>query len=96
MLINTTFVLFLSLIIITLFIGALVFLFLKSQTIYEKIQIINTFNSLATVFIAIYCYYINKPEYIDLALSYAVLSFIGILGFKKYFELNSTKQNSTK
>lgn len=91
MLINTTFVLFASLVVITLFISALIFLFFKSKTIYEKIQIINTFNSLATIFIGVYCYYINKPEYIDIALCYAVLSFISILGLKKYFELNNTK-----
>ncbi len=95
MLVNTTLILFYALIVIALFIGAIIFLFLKSKTIYEKIQIINTFNSLATVFIAIYFYYIKKPEYVDIALSYAVLSFIGILGLKKYFELNTTtKENN--
>jgi multicomponent Na+:H+ antiporter subunit F len=92
MLINPTIVLFTSLIVIIIFISLLIFLFLKSKTIYEKIQIMNTFNSLATVFIAIYCYYINKPEYIDIALAYAVLSFVSILGLKKYFELNNKKQ----
>lgn len=94
MLINTTIVLFCSLLIITFLISGVIFLFLRIRNIYEKIQLINTFNSLSTMFIAIYCYYINKPEYIDIALCYAILSFITILGLKKYFQLNRTKQDN--
>ncbi|MCL2567573.1 MAG: monovalent cation/H+ antiporter complex subunit F [Alphaproteobacteria bacterium] len=88
MIIDTKIILFAGLIVIVLLIMTLLFAFFKAKNIYEKIQIIAPFNNLCAVFIAIYCYYIGKPEYIDLALAYAVLSFIGILGLKKYFEIN--------
>ncbi|MDR0484447.1 MAG: hypothetical protein LBH40_04150 [Alphaproteobacteria bacterium] len=90
--IDTKIILFFSLICITLLIIALIFLFFRSKTIYEKIQIIGPFNNLGAIFIAVYFYYMDKPQYIDLALVYAILSFISILGLKKYFELATKKK----
>ncbi|MDR2008705.1 MAG: hypothetical protein LBQ34_07025 [Alphaproteobacteria bacterium] len=91
MLINTQIVLFIALLALALLIVALLFAFFKAKNIYEKIQVISPFNNLCAIFIAVYCYYIGKPEYIDLALAYAVLSFISILGLKKYFEISLKK-----
>ncbi|MFL1781255.1 pH regulation protein F [Candidatus Hepatincolaceae symbiont of Richtersius coronifer] len=72
--------------------GFLVFLFIKRKTLPLKIQLVNCLNSLIIILIALYAYYINKPEYIDIALLYAVLNYISIVAISKYLQHNFLKK----
>ncbi len=78
-------ILFIAMIIILTLILVMIILLLKSKNIYIRLQNVNVINSLSVILIALYCYYIDKPEYIDLALLYATLSFLTMLGLRKYF-----------
>jgi multicomponent Na+:H+ antiporter subunit F len=78
----------LGLVVILLLMFAVLILFFKQKNILNKIQLANVFNSLIIIIIAIFCYAFNKPEYIDIALLYGVLSYIGVLATSKYLIAN--------
>ena len=77
---------FISLCVISVLIFICVLYFFKQKDIILRIQLVNVLNSFIIIFIAIYCYYIKKPQYIDIALAYAVINYVGILALSKYFK----------
>jgi multicomponent Na+:H+ antiporter subunit F len=84
-------VILISMLTISFLMLVLLILFMKYKDITLQIQIANSFNSLIVIMIALYCYYINKPEYIDIALLYVVISYVSIIATRKYFQLNGKK-----
>ena len=86
-------VLLTAMIIISFLMLVLLILFMKQKDITLQIQVANSFNSLVVIIITLYCYYINKPDYIDIALLYAVISYVAIIALRKYFQLNSKKDS---
>lgn len=75
-----------ALLVISALICTCVILFIINKEVIAKIQVTSAINSLIIIFIAIFCYYLNRPEYIDIALLYALLSFGSILVFKRFFD----------
>lgn len=75
-----------ALLVISTLICICVILFVISNDVIGRIQVTSAINSLIIMFIAIFCYYLNRPEYIDIALLYALLSFVSILAFKRFFD----------
>ncbi|XWO13731.1 Na+/H+ ion antiporter subunit F [Candidatus Hepatincola sp. Pdp] len=75
-----------ALLIISILICICVILFVISNDVIARIQVTSAINSLIIMFIAIFCYYLDRPEYIDIALLYALLSFGSILAFKRFFD----------
>ena len=84
---------FISLCVISVLIFICVLYFFKQKDIILRIQLVNVLISFIIIFIAIYCYYIKKPQYIDIALAYAVINYVGILALSKYFK-NLKNQDS--
>ena len=80
--------LYFGLIVILILMLVVIILFLKQKPILNKIQLASVFNTLVIIMIAIFCYANNKPEYIDIALLYGVLSYIGVLATSKYLTMN--------
>ena len=77
---------FISLCVVSALIFICVLYFFKQKNVILKIQLVNVLNSFIIIFIAIYCYYIKKPQYIDIVLAYGVINYIGILALSKYFK----------
>jgi len=80
-----------GLVLISAFIGFAIFMFLNNKDVMARIQMVNIINTLIIIFIAIYCYYINKPSYIDIAILYATINYVSILAINRYFILNNKK-----
>lgn len=80
-----------GLIVISSCISFAIFMFLNNKDVMAKIQIVNIINTLIIIFIAIYCYYINKPSYIDIAILYATINYVSMLAINRYFILNNKK-----
>lgn len=81
-----------ALIVLIILITAVMLLFVVNDCIIYKIQLFNIFNTLTTIFIAVYFYYKGQYSYIDIAILYAVLSYVVVLGYKKYFSLIERSQ----
>lgn len=55
--------------------------------IYDRILAVNMFGTKTVMFIALYGFFTGRPEFLDIALVYALINFIGViavLNFVKY------------
>ncbi len=71
-----------------LLIAMLVVLFraIKGPTIYDRILAVNVFGTLTVIFIAVFGFLTDRPEFLDIALVYALINFISTVAILKFFE----------
>ena len=81
------------------FIMVLIRLFL-GPTLYDRVLALNAFGTLAVLMISVVGFLFGRPDFLDIALLYALLNFIGtiaILKFFRYKEIGDKKAlNSNK
>lgn len=59
---------------------------IKGPTIYDRILAVNVFGTLTVIFIAIFGFLTRRPEFLDIALVYALINFISTVAILKFFE----------
>ncbi len=57
---------------------------LIGPNIYNRILAVNVFGTLSVMLIAIYGFVDGRPEFLDLAIVYALINFIGTIAVTKY------------
>ena len=61
---------------------------LKGSTIYDRILSVNAFGTLTVVLIAVFGFLTDRPEFLDIALVYALINFIGTIAVTKYVKFS--------
>jgi multicomponent Na+:H+ antiporter subunit F len=59
---------------------------LLGPTLYDRVLALNTFGTKTVLLIAVLGFLDGRPEFLDLALVYALINFIGTIAVLKYFE----------
>ncbi len=57
---------------------------LMGPTVFDRILAVNLFGTLTVVLIALLGFLIERPEFLDIALVYALINFIGTIAVTKY------------
>ena len=73
---------------ISLLIGmmlVLVRLFL-GPTVYDRVLAVNTFGTHTVLFIGVLGFLIGRPDFLDIALLYALINFVGTITILKFFK----------
>jgi multicomponent Na+:H+ antiporter subunit F len=65
-----------------------VFRSILGPTVYDRILAVNAFGTLTVVLISVYGFLSERPEFLDLALVYALINFIGTIAVSKYVEFS--------
>ena len=65
-----------------------VFRSIKGPTVYDRILAVNAFGTLTVGLISVYGFLSERPEFLDLALVYALINFIGTIAVSKYVEFS--------
>lgn len=58
----------------------------RGPTIYDRILAINVHGTMTVVLIALLGFLVGRPDFLDLALVYALLNFVGTLAALKFFK----------
>ena len=66
------------------FIMVLIRLFL-GPTSYDRVLALNAFGTLAVLMISVVGFLFGRPDFLDIALLYALLNFIGTIAILKFF-----------
>ena len=56
-------------------------------TPYDRVLALNSFGTKTVLLIAVLGFLMGRPEFLDLALVYALINFIGTIAVLKYFEI---------
>lgn len=59
---------------------------LLGPTIYDRILAVNLFGTKTVLLIAVISVFAGRPDYLDIALVYALINFISVIGVLRYFE----------
>ena len=65
-----------------------IFRSIKGPTVYDRILAVNAFGTLTVVLISVYGFLNGRPNFLDLALVYALINFIGTIAVSKYVEFS--------
>ncbi len=57
----------------------------KGPTIYDRILAVNMVNSQTILMLAVLGFLMGRPEFLDIALMYVLIAFIGIVAVLKFF-----------
>jgi len=64
------------------------------KTIYDKILAVNIFGTVTVLFIALFGFLTKRPEFLDIALVYALINFISTVAILKFFEYGDISVSS--
>jgi multicomponent Na+:H+ antiporter subunit F len=67
---------------------------LLGPTLYDRILAVNTFGTITVLFIAIFGFLTRRPEFLDIALVYALINFITTIAVLKFFEYGDMGRSS--
>ncbi|OED36269.1 pH regulation protein F [Chromatiales bacterium (ex Bugula neritina AB1)] len=64
-------------------------------TIYDRILAINSAGTGTVLFIAVLGFLMGRPEFLDIALAYALINFIGTLAVLKFYKFGNLASSDT-
>jgi len=67
---------------------------LLGPTLYDRILAVNTFGTITVLFIGIFGFLTERPEFLDIALVYALINFIVTIAVLKFFEYGDLGRGS--
>lgn len=59
---------------------------LRGPTVYDRVLALNNLGTKTVLLIAVVGFLTHRPDFLDLALLYALINFIGTIAVLKYFE----------
>ena len=58
---------------------------LGGPTLYDRLLAVNSFGTKAILFLCVFCFVIQRPDGVDIALLYALMNFIATIAVLKFF-----------
>jgi len=55
-------------------------------SVYDRILAVNMFGTKTVLLIAVYGFLTGRPDFLDIALAYALINFIGVIAVLKFVE----------
>ncbi len=65
-----------------------IFRAIKGPTVYDRILAVNAAGTLTVVLISVYGFMSGRPDFLDLALVYALINFIATIAVSKYVQFS--------
>jgi multicomponent Na+:H+ antiporter subunit F len=62
-------------------------------TIYDRILAANLFGTKTVLLIAVVGFLFGRPDFLDIALIYALINFISVIAVLRFFEYSSAEQS---
>lgn len=63
-------------------------------TLYDRILAVNMFGTKTVLLIALLGFVMGRPEFLDIAIVYALINFISVIGVLRYSDTNEFKHTS--
>lgn len=63
---------------------------LQAHTVYDRILGINMFGTKTAVLIALMGFLSERPDFLDIAIVYALINFIGMIAVLRFFEYTAS------
>jgi len=62
-------------------------------TVFDRILAVNMFGTKTVLFISVLGFLLGRPDFLDLALVYALMNFIGVVAVLRYYQARARVEN---
>lgn len=69
---------------------------IMGPTLYDRVLAVNAFGTVTVLMIGLIGFLMGRPDFLDIALLYALINFVGTITVLKYFRYQSLGQSSPK
>ena len=63
-------------------------------SVYDRVLAVNMFGTKTVLLLAVIAFLYGRPDFLDLALAYALINFIGVLAVLEFFRSRVERQRS--
>ena len=65
---------------------------LVGPTVYDRVLAVNMLGTKTVLLLAVAAFFIGRPDFLDLALTYALINFIGVLAVLEFFRVRAQRR----
>lgn len=65
---------------------------LLGPTVYDRVLAVNMFGTKTVLLLAVVAFLYGRPDFLDLALAYALINFIGVLAVLEFLQNHGLRQ----
>lgn len=69
---------------------------IAGPTLYDRILAVNMFGTKTVLLIAVLGFVMGRPEFLDIAIVYALINFISVIGVLRYSDTDQFKHTPTQ
>ena len=67
---------------------------LMGPTVYDRVLSVNMFGTKTVLLLSVIAFLGGRPDFLDLALAYALINFIGVLAVLEFFKLRAARREA--
>ena len=64
-------------------------------TVYDRVLAVNTLGTKTVLLLSVITFFFGRPDFLDLALAYALINFIGVLAVLEFFRFRVARTRNT-
>ncbi len=65
-------------------------------SVYDRVLAVNMFGTKTVLLLSIIAFLYGRPDFLDLALAYALINFIGVLAVLEFFRSRALRRNAER
>lgn len=69
---------------------------LSGPSVYDRVLAVNMFGTKTVLFLAVGSFLAARPDFLDLALAYALINFIGVLAVLQFFQSRELRRRAER
>lgn len=66
---------------------------LLGPSVYDRVLAVNMFGTKTALLLSVVAFLYGRPDFLDLALAYALINFVGVLAVLEFFQKRSTTRD---
>ena len=69
---------------------------LLGPTVYDRVLAVNMFGTKTVLLLSVIAFLAGRPDFLDLALAYALINFIGVLAVLEFFRSRAARREAER
>jgi len=69
---------------------------LMGPSVYDRVLAVNMFGTKTVLLLSVIAFLYGRPDFLDLALAYALINFVGVLAVLEFFRARADRSNASK
>lgn len=66
---------------------------IKGPSVYDRVLAVNMFGTKTALLLSVVAFLYGRPDFLDLALAYALINFVGVLAVLEFFQKRSASRD---